>query len=113
MTRKVDRRDTIAIDFKKDVQFLKSQMPPLLPVRVYRRPTKGCLGYTNLTLKNGCPSHFIIVVSSTLSWDATWQVLIHEWAHAMSWVGDGETFCDHGPEWGLWFAKIYQEIIEP
>lgn len=109
MTRKKD----VNSRFKSDVKFLKAQLPPLLPTRVYRRKLSDCLGYTELKFKDGAPHHFVIAVCSTISWEAAWQVLIHEWAHALAWTDGHETVCDHGPEWALALSRVYQESVEP
>ena len=106
-------RKHLSKDFKTDVRFLKKRLPALLPVRVYRRKLTDCLGYTELKYVDGKAHHFVIAVESRMSWDATWQVLIHEWAHAVSWTHGHETVCDHGPEWALALARVYQESVAP
>lgn len=106
---------SVAEKFKRDVRELRERLPPLLPVRVYRRRIKeGALGLCSLRYDDrDRPSHFVIAVEERLSWDATWQVLIHEWAHALAWHEGHETVCDHGPEWALALARVYQETVEP
>jgi len=94
------------------VSELRDRLPPLLPVRVYVRALSDCLGYTELRYdKRGRPSHFNIVIGKG-SRQVQWQVLIHEWAHALCWT-EGEDVCHHGPEWGLAVSRVYQEVIEP
>lgn len=105
--------------WKSDIASLRCYFPPILPVRVYRRPMraadeKHALGHTSLRFdKRGRPSHFVIVVSSTISWDAAWQVLLHEWAHAVAWREGHETVADHDPEWAIAMGRIWQELVEP
>lgn len=100
--------------FRRHITVLREFCPPLLPVKVRRRPLSDCLGYTSLCVDaQDVPSHFIIVIDSKMSWDATWQILVHEWAHCIAWQGMQETVEDHGPEWALAFAKCYQESIAP
>ena len=41
-----------------------------------------------------------------------WQVLVHEWAHCLAWHEGHETVDDHGPEWGLAVARVYQDVVE-
>lgn len=106
-------KPTTTQKFRRMVKALRRESPALLPVRVYRRPLTDCLGYTSLSFKDGKPSHFVIVVHEPMAWQATWQVLIHEWAHAIAWREGHETVCDHDPEWALALSRIYQEHIEP
>jgi hypothetical protein len=113
MRKRAKPAKTVEQKLRRDVALLKEMCPLLLPVRVYRRPLKLCLGYTSLRFdKNGHPSHFVIHLDKAMSWDALWQTLIHEWAHALSWI-EGETICDHDPAWALALARIYQETVEP
>lgn len=102
--------------FQRLLQELREHCPPLLPVRVYRRDLAGedCLAYTTLVQNpNGTPSHFRIVVHAGMSWDAMWQVMIHEWAHTVAWHEGHLTVEDHGPEWALALSRVYQEVVEP
>lgn len=115
MTRKVPHPKSIAGRFKKDVKHLKETLPPLLPVRVYRRDCRkhDCLGYTYINRDDsGVATGFVIAVCSTISWDAAWQVLVHEWAHALAWLDGHETVDDHGPEWALALSRVYQESVQ-
>lgn len=114
MTYRIPKPKTIAAKFRRDVKILKELLPPLLTVRVYRRKVEWALGYTEVLYNTeGRPDRFIVVVSNDLSWDATWQVLIHEWAHALAWREGHETVEDHGPEWALALSRIYQDTVEP
>lgn len=97
------------------IKELRELVPPLLPVRVHFREIvkDGYLGTTTIMYTwNGAPKHFLVVIDKNLEWDLMKHVIIHEWAHTMSWA-HGETICDHDPEWGLAMSRIYQEVIEP
>lgn len=100
--------------FRDVVADLKKNHPPLVPVRVYLRkiaPVHDCVGYTMLKRdRNNRPMHFLIVVDSGHKWTIVKDTLIHEWAHAMTW-SEHETAEDHGPEWGLAYARLYREFI--
>lgn len=98
------------------VEEMRDRVPPLIPVRFYLRDIEstGMLGFTEMRLDaDGMWDHFNVVVDKNLDWQAMWQTIIHEWAHALSWSEGHATVCDHDPEWGLAYARIYQEVMEP
>lgn len=94
---------------------LRELCPPIVPVRVRRRSVSGgVLGYCTLRRDDsGHPSHFLIVLEANMSRDATVHVLMHEWAHALAWSEGHDTVCDHDPEWGLAYSRVYQEFMSP
>lgn len=106
-------KPTTEFRFRRMLAQMRERSPALLPVRVYRRALEDCLGYTSLIFdKDGRPKHFQIVICWPMSWPAVWQVLVHEWAHAVAWREGHETVCDHDPEWGLALSRLYQEHID-
>lgn len=114
MKRRPEPRSTEG-KFRRDVKFLREHCPTLLPViRVYRKPLDKCIGYTHILYDDkGRPRGFTIAIESRMGWQAVWQTLIHEWAHALAWHEGHEIVDDHGPEWALAVSKIYQELVEP
>ena len=94
---------------------LKTKFPAVAPVYVYRRDLRNecCLGRTDALVD--IEGEFIIRFRITIHWPMMWDmielVLIHEWAHALSWQ-DGKGITDHGPEWGIAMSRIYQGIVE-
>lgn len=99
--------------FRRMITVLREFCPPLVPVKVRRRPLSDCLGYTSIIYdKKERISHFNVVIDNRMSWEATWQILIHEWAHCIAWHEGHETVEDHGPEWALAVAKAYQESVD-
>lgn len=100
--------------FRKMLRELRQRCPAIVPVRVRRRPLKDCIGYTTTSYDtDGKLSHFNIVIEKNQCWNATWQVLIHEWAHCIAWIDGHETVTDHGIEFALAFARVYQDVIAP
>lgn len=96
--------------YRNMLRVLRRRVPPLVPVRTRRRPLKDDLGHCLAIWGHEDELlRFEITIHSGLSWDATWQVLIHEWGHALAWKQDHECLDDHGPEWGLACALIYRE----
>ncbi len=91
---------------------LREVCPTLVPVVTSRRKLTDCIAYCNLIRKDDLPHHFVIVIDSALSWEATWQVLVHEWAHALAWNEDSHTVTDHGPEFGIAYSRIWEDLVE-
>lgn len=100
--------------FRRLVQKLRREAPPLLPVRVYVREVvgDGWLGATDLKFRGKRPTHFVIEVRRGHA-QVMRDTLMHEWAHAIAWRQGHETVCDHDPEWALAYSRIYQAMVEP
>ena len=89
-------------------------VPTIVPVRTRRRPLKDCMGYTTLHHdKNDHPTHFEITIDSRLSWEATWMLLVHEWAHCTAWNQDHDTVESHDPMFGLAYSHVWSDVIDP
>jgi len=100
--------------YRKLLRDLREMVPPLVPVRTRRRKLSDCMAYTTLHHNEaGLPTHFSITLDHRLSWEATWVVLVHEWAHCLAWQQDHDTVDDHGPEFGLAYSRIWGDVIEP
>lgn len=96
--------------YRKMLRVLRKRVPPMVPVHTRRRPLKDDLGTCCAVWgEENALLRFEITINSSMSWDATWQVLIHEWGHALAWREGHERCDDHGPEWGLACALIYRE----
>ena len=64
-----------------------------------------------LRTRNGDLKGFRICISTSLGRDFAHHILVHEWAHALSWSAEHPTVNDHGPEFGLAYARVYQATI--
>lgn len=101
--------------FRRLVQKLRREAPPLLPVRVYERDAVGdnLWGLTSLMVDHrNKPLRFVILVrksSPTMMADT----LMHEWAHALTWHEGTHAPTDHGDQWALAFGRCYRILIEP
>jgi len=104
----------IVRDLRALLRELRLRHPALLPVVVRRRALLRYRGYTTLcrSRDDGSPSHFRVVLHDPMSSRETRDTLLHEWAHCLSWH-EGETVCDHDPEWAVAYGRLYQELIEP
>ncbi len=101
--------------YRKLLRELREICPPLVPVRTRRRKLKDCMGYTSLTHSSEgdeLPLYFVITLDIDLSWEATWQLLVHEWAHCLAWRQDHANVTDHGAEFGLAYAQVWGDVVE-
>lgn len=90
---------------RKVMRRLRQELPTHIPVVVRRRTgiARDSLGYCTRQ-----EDHFCIVIDAKLSQVLALNVLVHEYAHALSWTPEHPSFEDHGPEWGVAYAKVYQ-----
>jgi hypothetical protein len=99
--------------WRKWVADMRSQHPAAFPVRVVRRPMKKHWGLTSLNgpLKHRSTSntHFLIVISSELPNQVAWMILLHEWAHALTWDTSRDAEVDHDDAWGIAYAKLWHD----
>lgn len=96
-------------DLREFKRALMKTAPPLFPVRCYLIRTDSAHGFCNLSPKKdgSAWSHFVIQISDALDYDAAWNTLMHEWAHAIAWSDSHPNTKDHDPLWGVAFAKVY------
>ena len=109
--------------YRRALQALRAECPPLLPVRVVRDarpgPVRLC-GWTRLCADGHA---FRIVLRERVVergsrgvrrlFDSELiEVLMHEWAHAMAWTAGHSDLQDHPAAWGLAYAECYRTVIE-
>lgn len=72
----------------------------------------NALGYCYLAneRKPVAQRYFVIVIPRTTSADDVVELLVHEWAHCMSWDDPGDG--DHGAKWAKAYSQLYQLIID-
>lgn len=108
---------TTAQKWRKMLAWLRRTFPPLLPIRVRSVPAKrlhkrekweGCCWLNTDVGKLG---RYEIQVNRQMSTALRLDVLIHEWAHAMTWFGAEHTEA-HSAEWGMAYARIYRAFCE-
>ena len=100
------RRPVKADTLKQATLVLKTLVPLPYPVSVRRARTKDAWG--DCELKSD-PPRFHIRISRSIDEGAAIETLVHEWAHARSWL---EHTQDHGPYWGVAFSECYQALYE-
>lgn len=96
-------------DFKDVLKSLKKRLPALLPVFVQFKSLSRhrCIGLTSINEKK---KRIEICIDEDLDEDLAVVVLIHEWAHAISWDFSPKPVPDHGPEWGLAYSRAYRVL---
>ena len=93
------------------VEDLRCLCPTKYPVKVVwaRSPRseglEDCLAFCDL-VKRAEP-YFIIKIPGTLHRTHQCELLIHEWAHALSWF-QVPLSQPHGRHWGIAYSKAYQ-----
>lgn len=93
---------------------LRQHLPTIVPVRV-RRTALRCGSLGDCCAKYNEAGHLVrfeIRVDRDADYQLQLHVLMHEYAHALAWTednGDG-LVDDHGPEFGLAYARVYQAM---
>lgn len=101
---------------RAQASILRKACRPLLPVRIFFRKEidhEGvkCEGLCRINHKRGRPVSFSIFIKRA-SKDAMSHVLVHEWAHALTWV-EGEHADiedDHDAVFGVAQARCYRAL---
>jgi predicted metallopeptidase len=104
--------NTTISSFRNAIRQLRILTPPVWGVKVRRAPLADSHGDCSLVAREGKTPYYAIRVSSDLSEEAQVLVLMHEWAHALSWGTDSHRVRAHGPEWGLAMSRIWQGLME-
>lgn len=94
---------------------LRKNFSPGVPVIVRSIPLKGVSADCRGVMKLGRLVKVIIRIDNKGCWEVKKDCLMHEWAHAMEWEAnwrDDGPKKDHGETWGVWYAKIYQHLVD-
>lgn len=91
--------------FRSALRDLRALCPTPCPVRV-RRCKLPPERYGDCDLSG---RQFVIRVSNEIGEDAQVLVLVHEYAHAMTWNVLSD---DHGPFFGVAYAQAYNAVFE-
>jgi hypothetical protein len=86
--------------------WVKREFPLQYPVKIISKKIKKNRGATTFDGKM-----FRVYIDSGLQFDVKIDILIHEWAHALTWFG-AQHRKDHSGEWGLAHAAIYEKSEE-
>lgn len=90
--------------FHKAVAFLKKHAGCSQPVEVRRVKLDDLDGKCYFK-----DDHFVIRINKNLSCEHAIDVLLHEYAHTISWKKEPD---DHGPLWGVAYSNIYRLFLE-
>jgi len=89
-------------DIQRLIKMLKAECPTIaVQVRICRVP-RGIMGDCRRLV-----DRFAVRVGSHLDHQAKADTLVHEFAHADSWL-EWENTGQHGPLWGVSHAKMYR-----
>ena len=97
--------------FRDASKALRVLVPLVWPVSI-RRVSMPDWGDCTFVKESKKGPMFIIRVSKELDEDCAIMILLHEWAHALSWGSDSHRIRSHGPEWGIAMSRIWQAMIE-
>lgn len=106
-------RKLIQKEMREVLRDLRTLEPTIVPVRVRRLKLDDCWGYCTLyrDSETGKPLYFLIAIDNRIPAPLVAETLVHEWAHAVAWQ-EGKAVDDHGPEWGVTYARIYSQVID-
>jgi hypothetical protein len=106
--------------FQRVVAGLRSLCPPAFPVVIRTKQLAPGIEGTCARHRN----RFVICIADRLNEKAGIEVLLHEWAHALSWthkldsvarmpLHDEDLFerLSHGPEWGVAYADVWRCFV--
>jgi hypothetical protein len=103
-------------EYIRVLRALESKCPLARPVVIERHPKNEDGSYGDF--RHGCSDHFLIVMRNTLTELESTEVLIHEWAHGLTWrpasiwaPWQAMPQPIHGHEWGLAYARAYRAAI--
>ena len=112
-TSKLTNASEHASGFRKTARDLRVLAPPVWAVSVKRcKMPEGVHGDCSLVAKEGQQARYIIRVAKDIPEEAQVYVLLHEWAHALSWGSESHRIRAHGPEWGIAMSRIWQALVE-
>ena len=95
-------------DLRSALKELRTEIPPEHPVMVRRAELVDSWGECRFI--DGDKPHFLIKLDKSLSGPGLIHVLIHEWAHALTWSSRSEEY--HGLAWGRAMSRIWQATME-
>lgn len=108
--KRLDKRERA---WRDTISLLRVAFPCAYPVEVRRvKFTPKSDRWADTTLRTKGRWHFIIRIDRALQEPARSLILMHEWAHALAWHPNHRSVEDHGPEWGVAHARIWQGVVE-
>lgn len=106
--------DAMELKAKKLMALLRRQCPTNFPVRfrwVDEAEIGDIWGDCEFVEKRGKRPFFSVrmsrMVPETLNWSCVWDLIVHEYAHALAWTPAHRNLKDHGPLWGVAYSMCY------
>lgn len=106
------RGETVAAKWRRWLKVLREGHPTEYPVKVRRVPLRdrGEDVHGDCDLIEGKHGrYFRIRIDTRLSTEHAFYILLHEWAHALTW--DQSDIHDHGDAWGTTYAELWREYV--
>ena len=95
---------------------LREVLPTIHLVKFRRRKatelSADAYGVCSFVQPEGRDPYFSITIDASIPWRMAQLIAIHEYAHALSWTVEHPNHEDHGPEFGIAYAKTYQHVME-
>ena len=96
--------------FDKVLRKLRKEIPLDAPLKVVTVPQDKIKGLCGYALIEEEPVSFKIVISRELSEVAAIDTLIHEYAHCLDFLTNGEGHKYHRNSWGVCYAICYRFV---
>lgn len=94
-------------EFNRLVKKLEKHFPASHPILIDRCSLENVYGDCSFH-----ENHYLIRIEKNLDHCASMCILIHEWAHALTWPLSNISYRDHDDLWGVTFAKIWSVIVD-
>lgn len=89
--------------FRRLRRKLAKELPPCLPTRVYIVPRKRIDDQRD-AMTHRTKAGFVIKLASDRNEQTLCDCLVHEWAHAVAAMWEGD---EHPPAWGIVYAAAW------
>ncbi len=99
-------RQTVLV--RRYARALRKSCPLGRPVKIRFLSSMGDLGRASRITEGGRLHSYQIDISRELCLQAVLDVLIHEWAHLLTWQETKDCRDEHPAAWGVAYAKVYR-----
>jgi hypothetical protein len=97
------------------IRHLQGKVPTNFAIRTKWVPLldDNAMGMCEFKEPRGRRPYFLISFSRSRlpkdpPWHVIWELVVHEYAHALVWTPAARLLNDHGPIWGVAYAEVYR-----